>query len=340
MNKEYILSKIRPYLNSKDMLGEDDFDKLFSKLVKSQQYDIIKILIEANIEIDYDNVSIELSKSITRPANVTPNTFKIDKLTNEQLCKIYQQGNGQALEALISKNSRLVWSRVFKYGRRYNHKLDDEDLVQYGNIGLMKAAERFELIKEAKFTTYAIWWIDQQILRSIADFGFTIRIPVHYFEQVNSIMRILSEYPDYTKQQIFEFVKEKGIDRAKFEEILMMKENIMSLASLNAYVGEEEESELGDFKIDDTSPSVEEQVEYNILKETISLALGTLTAKEQSVIEQRFGLKDGIDRTLEQVGIGYGVTRERIRQIEAKALRKLRHSSTSKLLKNFLKGCY
>lgn len=335
MNKEYILSKIKPYINGKGMIGEEDFEKLFSRLTRTQQYDIINILIKANIEIDYDNICVESHKTIANQA-VLSSMSKINKLTNEQLCVMFQQGNQLALETLIVKNTKLIWSRVLKHGRRYKHKLDDEDLVQYGTIGLMKAVKKFDLKKETMFTTYAVWWIDQQILRSIADFGFTIRLPVHYFEQVNSLMRILSQNPDLSKEQIFELAAENRINREKFEEILLITKNIMSLTSLNAYVGEDEESELGDFVIDDLSPNVEEQVEYKMLKETLALVLDTLVPREQDVIEQRFGLVDGVDKTLEQIGTKYNLTRERIRQIEAKALRKLRHPSRSKKLKNYM----
>lgn len=336
MNKGYIANRIKPYLNSKGMLGEDDFNELFSMFSKQQQYEVINILIESDIEIDYDDIRINNPKSELKLENTSPYTAKIDKLSNEQLCVIYQQGNKSALDVLVNRNKKLVWSRVIKYSRRYKHKLDDEDLVQYGLIGLIKAADRFDLKKETKFTTYSIWWIDQQIRRSIADYGFTVRLPVHYFEQINKLIRVLAQNPGCSKQQIFELIKESGTNRDKFEEILMIIENIMSLASLNAFVGEDGESELGDFKIDDTSPSVEEQVEYNLLKETLDSVLSTLNYREKDVIELRFGLKDGIARTLEQVGIKYKVTRERIRQIEAKALRKLRHPSRSKRLKDFV----
>lgn len=336
MNKEYIINKVRPHLNNRSMLAEDDFNKLFSRLTRSEQYEIINLLIEEDIEIDYENAGDKKSNATINPAAVPSNVYSIDKLTNEQLCVIFKRGNRSALDALISKNSRLVWSRVIKYSRKYRHKLDDEDLSQYGTIGLIKAAEKFEVEKEAKFTTYAIWWIDQAILRAIADHGFTIRIPVHYFEQVNSIMRILSQNPGCTKPQICELAQQRGVSRDKLEDILMIIENIMSPASLNACVGDDQESELGDFKVDDISLSVEEQVEYSVLRETIELALNTLTPKEKDIIEQRFGLNDGIERTLEHIGSKYNITRERIRQIEAKSLEKLNHPSITKKLKDFL----
>lgn len=334
MNKEYILSRIKPYLNNKGMLSEDDFNILFSVFNKKQQYEVINILIESDIEIDYEsnskqNDKFKIAKNFSYKVN-------LNKLSNEQLCVIYQQGNKVALDALVNNNTKLVWSRAMKYGKRYKHKLEEQDLVQYGLMGLMKAAEKFDLRKETKFTTYAIWWIDQQILRSIVDYGFTVRLPVHYFDQVNRLLRILSQNVELTKEQIFELAKDDGMNRERFEEILMIIENIISPVSLNVLVGEDEDSELGDFKIADTSSTVEEQVEYSQLKESIERVLSTLTDKEKDILELRFGLKDGIDRTLEQIGAKYGVTRERIRQIEAKALRKLRHPSRSKKLKDFI----
>jgi RNA polymerase primary sigma factor len=336
MNKEYVLNKVKPLLNSQGMISDQDFDKLFSRLNKMQQYEIVNILIEASIEIDYDSVAMENVNDVIKYKGSSVNITKVDKLTNEQLCIIYQQGNQLALEALIRKNSRLVWSRVIKHGRKYKHKLDEEDLVQYGNMGLMEAARKFDLAKEAKFTTYCTWWIDQRILRGIMDYGFTIRIPVHYFSQINNLLRIMSQHPGCEKDELYQFAREEGIEREKFEELLMITENVMSLTSLNSIVGEDEDSELGDFKIDDSSPTVEEQVDYILLKETIASVLGTLRVREQDVIEERFGLKDGKDKTLEQIGIKYNVTRERIRQIEVKALRKLRHPSRSKKLKSYL----
>lgn len=336
MNRDYILNKIKPYLNEQGMLGEEDFNKLFHMLNNTQKYEVINILIESEIDIDYANVTYIKPKNSSRSENSSINISKLSNLTNEQLCVIYQQGNKPALEALISKNIKLIWSRVLKHGRKYNHKLDDEDLLQYGSIGLMKAAKRFDSTREAKFTTYAIWWIDQFILRGIVDHGFTVRLPVHYFELVSKVLGILSRNPDATKEEKLELVSAAGISEEKFEEVLVTINNIMSPTYLNTFVGEEDDSELGDFIVDNITPTVEEQVESNMLKEAIDTVLETLNRRERNIIELRFGLNDGIGKTLEQVGSRYDVTRERIRQIEAKALRKLRHPSRSKKLKDFL----
>ncbi|MDB2086777.1 sigma-70 family RNA polymerase sigma factor [Clostridium paraputrificum] len=333
MNKEYILNIVRPFLNSEGMLGEEDFNELFSKIPKKIQYHIIDILIESKIEIDYENVRKNNLKT-----KVKTNSYLVDlnNITNEQLCVLYQKGNQNALEILIVKNSKLVLSRVCKYSKKYRHKLDDDDLVQYGNMGLMKAAERFDVKMENKFSTYAIWWIDQKILRSIADYGFTIRIPAHLFGQVNSFLKILYKNTDKSKKEILEILKENGIEKCKSEELFNLIKNILPITSLNIYVGEDQDSELIDFKIDEISPTVEEQVEHLFLKETIDNVLDTLSARERIIIEERFGLNDNIPKTLEEIGSEQGVTRERIRQIEAKALKRLRHRSRSKKLKGFL----
>lgn len=335
MNKEYILWKIRPYLSIDNKLAENDFNNIFSELTKLQQYEVIRLLIEESIEIDYESKSSSKLEQLQESKINYPTINKIMKLSNEQLCIIYQQGNKYALDALINNNSKLVWSRVRKYARRYNHKLDEEDLYQYGIMGLMSAADKFEAKKEAKFTTYSIWWIDQKIIRGIVDCGFTVRLPVHYFEQVNKLIGIFTHNPSCTKAEMKELAEQKGIYGEKFEELLMVSNNIMSLSSLNSLVGDDEECELGDLILEDTCPSVEEQVEGEILKETLANLLNTLKPREKDIIEQRFGFYDGIPMTLEQVGANYKLTRERIRQIEAKAIRKMRHPSRSKQIKNF-----
>ncbi|WP_164880587.1 sigma-70 family RNA polymerase sigma factor [Clostridium manihotivorum] len=335
MNKEYVLSRIKPYLNKKSMLGEEDFNKLFASLSMKQQYEIINILIEENIEIDYENLSIK-NQNDKLTSNKNLYTANLDKLTNEQLCVLYQQGTKEALAALVNKNINLVRSRAIRCSKIYKHKLEEEDLIQYGNMGLIKAVSRFDSKRESKFTTYCVWWIDQSIYRNIADYGFTVRIPVHCFQDISKLMRIFKEYPDYSKDQIFEKAKEVGFGRGKFDELIMITENILSISSLNAFVGNMGESELGEFVIDEITPTVEEEVEHDFLKDAICSVLDTLKEREKKIIELRFGLKDGKERTLEQVGIEFGVTRERIRQIEAKVLRKLRHPSRSKKIKNFL----
>jgi RNA polymerase primary sigma factor len=335
MNEEYILSKIKTYLNEQGMLGEDDFSKLFGALSLHQQYQVICIMIKYNIDIDYINLSMK--ESAERKKNKKTSTGKLDRLTNEELCIMYQQGNKTALEALVKNNMRLVGSRVNRYKNIYSHKLDDDDLFQCGVIGMIKAAAKFNLEAQASFTTYATWWIDQSILRNIMNYGFTIRIPAHRFEEVSKLLKVLRRHPNSTKEQIYEIInEERNISRKKFESLLFLSQNILSIASLNSYIGEDKETELVDVRIDENSPTVEEIVERRALKQALDDVLKTIGSREEKVIRLRFGLDDGKRITLEQVGNEFSVTRERIRQIEAKALRRLRHPSRSKKLKDFM----
>ena len=335
MNEEYILQRIKPYLNDQGMLGEEDFDIVFYMLNKRQKYKVIEILIAQNIDIDYTNRSISGKTKNVQKARIGTKQ-SLDKLTNEQLCVMFQQGYKQALDVLIDKNKKLVWSRAKKHGSFYKHKLDEDDLFQSGAIGIMLAAEKFDVAKDFKFTTYAMWWIDQQIIRSIMNYGFTVRLPVHVFDSISKIMRVFREEPGCSKDQAFEKMKEIGFSREKFDDLLNIANNLLSITSLNTYVGEDEDSELGSFVIDDSSPSVEDQIELKALTKIVNELLDTMKPKEQRVLRLRYGIGDGRQRTLEEIGKEFNVTRERIRQIEAKALSRLRHPSKSKLLKEFL----
>lgn len=336
MNEKYILEKIKPYLNDEGIIREVDFNQIFCILSLREQYKVIDILIKNNIDIDYNNISINRFVEKSKQKNTVPNLYK---LTNEQLCVMYQQGVESALEALIIKNMQLVSSRVQRHIKVYNHKLDEDDLLQCGVIGMINAVKKFDVKMETRFTTYAIWWIDQSILRNIIDYGFAIRIPVYRFQEVGDLMKVFKAYPHSSKEQIYELLKEeRGLSRDRFEELIGLLHNILSMASLNRYVGEDEDSELGDFVVDEVSSTVEEMVEEKEMKRILNDVLETITEREEKIIRLRFGLDDGKERTLEQVGNVFGVTRERIRQIEAKALRKLRHPTRSKKLRSFLYG--
>lgn len=338
MNKEFILHRIKPYLDKNNAISEDDFDKLFSMLDLHQQYEIINILIDENIEIIYDDDNDQVKNDSLVKYEKVP-TEKIKFLTNEQLCILYQQGNNWALEALVDRNKKLVMSRAYKCFKKYKLSIDEEDLVQYGYFGLIKAAERFDIKRETKFVTYATWWIDQAIKRSICDYGFIIRLPVHYFDEVNKVLNILSLHFDLSQKEIIEILEENGISKDKYDDIMFTIENVLSIDSLNRYVGQDMEdgdTELLDFIVDKTNPTVEEDVDSKLLKETINNLLDTLKKREKEVLRMRFGLDGGDGMTLEQIGKEYNITRERIRQIEKKAIKKLRHPSRSKKLKDFI----
>ena len=311
----------------------EDFDVILAEN-PDVEADADLIVEEAN-EIDIE-ATIPKSIAVDDPVRMYLKEIgKVPLLSADEeieLAKRMEKGDEEAKKRLCEANLRLVVSIAKRYVGRGMLFLD---LIQEGNLGLIKAVDKFDYTKGYKFSTYATWWIRQAITRSIADQARTIRIPVHMVETINKLIRVsrqlLQTYGREPSPE--EIAKEMGISVEKVREIQKIAQEPVSLETP---IGEEEDSHLGDFIPDDDVPAPAEAAAFSMLKEQLVEVLDTLTEREQKVLKLRFGLEDGRARTLEEVGKEFDVTRERIRQIEAKSLRKLRHPSRSRKLRDYL----
>lgn len=312
---------VTEYFNDDNDKIDEDIENDLESFESAENMD--QILSQKGLAID-DPVKMYL-KEIGKVPLLTPER-------EAELSKRMSEGDEKAKQELVEANLRLVVS----IAKRYLGKgLFFLDLIQEGNLGLMKAVSKFDYTKGYKFSTYATWWIRQAITRAIADQARTIRIPVHMVETIHKVTKVQRQMLQECGRDVSadEIAKEMNMSSDKVREIIKIAQDPISLETP---VGEEEDSHIGDFIEDDTSPAPADAASYTLLREQLCEVLHTLTPREEQVLKLRFGLEDGRTRTLEEVGQQFNITRERIRQIEAKALRKLRHPSRSKKLKDYL----
>lgn len=366
MNEELILKMAEPSIKN-GALTYALFDKIFSMLSLREQYQVCEILYKNSIQLmdsyegeetDSDSIGLPAAEIVDQPLEDDDRPLYDDsifkdagrsedylilsteiKQSNDTLVRLVRDGSKQARQDLCIKNEKLVRKYANAYFRLMGNDLEFEDLMQAGFIGLLSAAEKFDFGKDSAFSTYSVFWIKQAISRQVFDQGYRIRIPVHLMERISKATRLDSKYAfeglDY-HQRIKSIAEEMAIPENKVEELFTLKYTFLDAVSLDTPVGEEEEATLGDFIPSDNESNVDSRFFQGELTSALDSILKTLTPREEKIIRLRYGFADGRPRTLEEVGKEFNLTRERIRQVEAKALRKLRHPTRSKKIEVYL----
>jgi len=345
LNEAIVLQQIEPYLNAKRELSAVEFVELFIAgelpLTLHEQYEVIRIMIAHDIEYgdekEEETAALEQTKIWLQQVTEQDIT-QLKCMKNEQLCLLAQKGDQRALATLVEKNHLYVYKeavRVFQQFRQASLTVDD--LVSCGNIGLLRAAKDYDTSKDTRFITYAAVWIWQKMTRAIKNEGYPIRLPEYRFEEVIKVQNYGRKNPEASRDELVAIIQADApaMSREKIMYLFRLGKLCLNTTSLNAPIGDGD-TELGELKENMEEFSMEALAENKALRESLEQVLATLTEREEMVLRLRFGIEDGKVHTLDDVGKRFDLTRERIRQIEAKALRKIRHPSRSKKLKGYL----
>ena len=346
MDEDYIFKLAAPYAKH-GLMTYEDFENVFEDFERREQYEICEILYESGIEL-VDEVPQEIFVEEIKPSVYEESPLPVKKsvaMSNETLVNLIQDATDyetrmQALQDLCQKNIKFVYNFAKKYENFLGNYLELEELVQEGFIGMLRAVETFDRRKGYKFLTYAGYYIKAYLRRAIMDIGFRVRVPVHMQESIAKVIELdikfYMEGDEDFQSRVKRIVDEMDLSENSVLEIFKIRDMFLIQISLDMPIGEDGDTTLGEFIPYEAPESIEDKVLKTTLAEELNEVLDTLTEREKEVLELRFGLHDGRLRTLEEIGKKFKLTRERIRQIEGKALRKLRHPSRSKKLKEFL----
>ena len=324
-NDEEVFEKFKDFFDEDD-IDEKEAQKIYKGLTEEEKEEFEQFLEDEELEIEEEEERKKIKNSLV--ARQRSDIIRLSDLTNEQIVEQFQEGNQNALGALVDKNQGLVRSRASYFYRSHGNDLELEDLVQSGMLGMIRAAEKFDLTLGYKFTTYAYKWIDKAIRKAINKEGHTIRIPAGKYLKLNKLKQILKANPEASEEELYKILKQEGIDKKQADDLFLINRNQVNSTSLNINLDSEDSTgdELMDMVGDDSIP-VDDQILKKDMEDFLMKALDQLSDREKQIIIYRYGLDNEKPKTLEEIGTIYSLSRERIRQIENQALGKLKQYS-------------